>query len=623
MPRPAELCRQWLKVAAVNSGVSATEKTPALPLMAVCGIVLLVYLPVLSAGALCWNDGQYVFQNLLTQNPSLRSAWCFLSEILDPSTVRGYYQPLTMISLMLDCAVGGRAGHLAPFHATSLALHVSNTALLGMLLYLLFGRPWVAAAVAVLFGLHPMTVETVAWVSERKTVLAAFFGFWSLILYVLYTRHHTPRRYWGSLITYVLSVMSKPTGLMLPLAMLVMDYWPLRRLGWRSVREKAPFLVLMVVFGVIATVSQGRTYYIELPGQYDPLRIPLGFCHNVVFYLRHMLWPADLSPHHVFPEILSLANPALRAGVIGTGLLVPLVLLSVRWTRSILAGCLFFLVTILPTMQIVGYSVYIASDKYAYLPAAGLLMTLGSFLVWLGGEIPRASLRAGGLLAVLLLGVTVAEAACTRRYVRIWHDGESLYSHMLKVTPDDASLHCRLGEVLEAMGKLDPATAHFETALRLTPRSHLCQHGLGMNLVRCGRIREGLAHLREAARLGPGDIRVLRDVGWLLATHPDPNVRAPEEALTFTQRAAQLTNHRSTGILDALAAAWAANGQFDQAVSAARKALWVASHTREKKLAREVAQRLELYRDRKLYCEDPVQRFQIERRAGRDDDSPL
>jgi len=621
MLRPAGLGRQWLRTAGAASGVYATEKAAVvILLLAVCGVVLLAYLPVLSAGALCWNDGQYVFQNLLVQNPSLGSARHFLSEVLEPSTVRGYYQPLTMISLMIDYALGGRRDNLVPFHGTSLFLHVCNTGLVAVLLYLLFGRPLIAAAVALLFGLHPMTVETVAWVSERKTVLATFFGFGSLILYVLYTRHKTRRLCLGCLLAYVLSVMSKPTGLMLPLGMLVMDYWPLKRLTRRSLGEKVPFFILMVIFGVIATVSQGRAYYIELPGQYDPLRIPFAFCHNIVFYLRHMVWPVDLSPHHIFPETLSLANPALRAGVIGTAILVPLVLLSVRWTRSLLAGGLFFLVTILPTMQIVGYSVYIASDKYAYLPSAGLLMTLGSFLVWLGRKMPRQSILAGGLLATLLLGVTAAEATCTRRYIRVWHDGESLYSHMLAITPDDASLYCRWGGVLEFKGKLDQAAVHLETALRLAPSSSLYQHGLGMNLVRRGRTREALAHLREAARLGPGDIRVLRDLGWLLATHPDPNVRDPEEALTLAQRASQLTNHRSTGTLDALAAAWAANGQFDEAVSAAEKALWVASHTREKELAGRVTERLRSYRDRKPYTEDPVEQFRKEIRTGADAD---
>ena len=149
-------------------------------IIVVCVIVGTAHWPALSAEALSFDDGQYLTENFLVQNPGLASTWRFLSEVLNPSTVNGYYQPLTMISLMIDYAIGGRQDNLLPFHCTSLILHIANTALIIVLLYLLFGYIWVAVGVGLIFGLHPLTVEPIPWVGERKTLLAAFLrsGAW-------------------------------------------------------------------------------------------------------------------------------------------------------------------------------------------------------------------------------------------------------------------------------------------------------------------------------------------------------------------------------------------------------------------------------------------------------------
>ena len=154
-------------------------------IIVVCLAVAAVYRPAISAKALCFDDYRYFVDNPLVRNPSLESAWKFLSEVLRPSTVGGYYQPLTMISLMLDYALVGPTDDISQFHRTSLALHVANTALIIVLLYLLFDRAWIAAAVGLLFGMHPLTVEPIPWIGERKTLLAAFFALWSLVFLLL------------------------------------------------------------------------------------------------------------------------------------------------------------------------------------------------------------------------------------------------------------------------------------------------------------------------------------------------------------------------------------------------------------------------------------------------------
>ena len=308
----------------------------------ICTVVLMVHWPVLSAQALSFDDDMYLTENLLVQNPGWASTEQFLTEVLEPSTVGGYYQPLTMISLMLDYTMGGHSDNLMPFHCTSLALHIVNTALVIVLLYLLFGRAWVAAGVGLLFGLHPMTVETVAWVGERKTLLAAFFALWSLILYVRFTRKSNWSLYFGSMVMYVLALMSKPTSTPLPVLMLLMDYWPLERWKRRGFWEKLPFFIIGGIFAIITYVSQSRTAFAVLPDKYCTEHIGLVLCHNIIFYLYKIIWPVNLSSHYAFPEPLALSDPMVLIGVIGTCILIPLLLISLRWTRGILIGWLFF-----------------------------------------------------------------------------------------------------------------------------------------------------------------------------------------------------------------------------------------------------------------------------------------
>ena len=189
----------------------------------VCGIVFAVHKPALSARAVSFDDEQYLFENHLVQNPSFKSAGRFLSEVLRPSTVRGYYQPLTMISLMLDYAMGGRADNLMPFRLTSLALHTANTILIILLLYQLFDNMWAAAATGLLFGLHPMTVESIPWLAERKTLLAVFFALWSLIFYIRFSRSRGRRNYGFCMMFFILALLSKQNTTRLPILMLLLD----------------------------------------------------------------------------------------------------------------------------------------------------------------------------------------------------------------------------------------------------------------------------------------------------------------------------------------------------------------------------------------------------------------
>ena len=442
---------------------------PALLGLIVVGVTLFAHWPALSARAITIDDQEYLTDNPLVQHPSWASAGRFLGEVLQPSTVSGYYQPLAMISLMLDYAAAGRTDNLRPFHRTSLILHAANTVLVIVLLYMLFGQPWIAAMVGLLFGVHPMTVETIPWIGERKTLLAAFFTLWCLIVYVRYARRPSWKLYATCLVLYVLALMSKPTAVPIPVVLLTLDYWPLRRLSRPAVIEKIPLLLIAGVSAIITVISQ---HHLELSAMnsFSAGQTFLLMCHNLVFYPRNMIWPIHLSSFYAFPENIGLSSGMLLAGVIVNAAILSLLAISLRWTRAVLAGWLCYFLLLLPTLLNKNYSPSIAWNKYAYLPAVGLLLVLGWLLerVWSSRTQARRIPHHLGVVAVVavLAGLLVTG---TRHYLAHWQTTEKLCDYMLALAPNSYQLYNDLGNVYNDNGDYDRAIQACTRAIELKP----------------------------------------------------------------------------------------------------------------------------------------------------------
>lgn len=477
---------------------------PAVLILLVTAAVIIAHWPALSAQALSFDDNQYLTENYLVQNPGWGSAKRFLLEILEPSTVQGYYQPLAMISLMADCAAGGTADNLMPFHRTSLLLHAANTGLVIILIYMLFGQPVIAAMLGLLFGLHPMTVETIAWVGERKTLLAAFFCLCCLISYVRYARSGSWKWYVTVAVLYVLALMSKPTSTPLPVLLLLLDYWPLNRLSRRSVLEKVPLLVIGVISSVITVVSQGRTASVTMPESKSLSESILILFHNIVFYPYKMLFPLNLSSHYPVPNPVSIAEPMVFLGVVGSCILAVVLLLSLRRSRCLLAGWLFFFVAIFPTMGVIGFTNVIASDKFAYLPCVGLLLPVGYFLsrVWAVSSL-SVSVNKRAVICMTVCVLAVSEAFATRGYLHHWQNSETLLRRMLTLSPQADSLHNGLGLLLFNEGKTDEAVKCYRQALKLNSNNAETHNNLGIALAANGKADEAVAHYEKARQLRP------------------------------------------------------------------------------------------------------------------------
>lgn len=537
-------------------------------LIIVACVVLVVYWPVLSARSVSVDDDQYLVGNALVQSPSWNSAKQFLTEVLKPSTVGGYYQPLAMISLMVDCAFGASVDNLRPFHRTSPAFHLANTVLVSMLLYFLFGQMWVAIGVGLLFGLHPMTVETIAWVSERKTLVAAFFAFLSLNLYVYYVRKGGWKFYIGCMAMYILALMSKPTSTPLPMMMFLMDYWPLKRLNRQAVLEKIPFFVVGTISAIITYISQSRSASVGLPAEYGPEHIPLMVCHNIVFYPYKIFWPARLSSHYPFPWPMTLAQPMVAAGIIGTCILIPLLIISLRWTRAALTGWLIFFVGLLPTMQIIGFSNVIASDKFAYLPSVGVLMILAAFAAWFYVTNKTLIRRIVVIIVVLICG---AEAAATRQYLAHWRDTLSITQYMLEQIPEVPQVLNLRGYAFQKEGRLDEAIEYYRRAMEKAPNFVDARNNLALVLKLQGKLDEAVDYYRQALQIEPKNADVHYNLGNALQS-----LGKLDEAISHYYQVLKTKPQHTYTHLN-LANALSTQGKFDEALSHYRQVLKVKS----------------------------------------------
>lgn len=437
-------------------------KSAAVLTLLVAAAVAVTDWPVLDCRAKCLDHDLYVTDNHLVLNPGLDSAIRFFSEVQKPSTVGGYYQPLTMISLMGDVRLGAGPDNFRPFHRTNLILHVANAVLIVLILYRLFGHAAAAAAAGLLFGLHPITVEPLAWIVERKTMLSSFFALLALLLYLRFAKAGCGigqggacRRPWGlyaaSLFAFILSLLSKPTTTPLPIILLILNAWPLKRIsksaGLRQALETLPYFLIAFISAFVSYISQANAASVEALGKtHNPLLI---LCYNVFFYARGMATAMSLTPYNPFPEPMTLANGQILLAVLVTAAMAAAVLISLRFTPAIAAGAAVFMAALLPATGLAGqFTKVVASDKYAYFPALGVLI----ILCWaLRKTIDSIKTHPAALAfpGMMLLGIAALEAHGARTQLGFWKDSEALARRMTALAPGGPVGHYELGNALK------------------------------------------------------------------------------------------------------------------------------------------------------------------------------
>ncbi|MFO1477011.1 MAG: tetratricopeptide repeat protein [Verrucomicrobiota bacterium] len=460
-------------------------------------LVLAVFWPALDNGFINYDDPYYV-----TENPQVHGGltWPNVAWAFTTTTIANWH-PLTWLSHMLDCELyGPRAGG---HHLTSLLFHAANTGLLFLVLRRLTGATWRSWAVAVLFGIHPLRVESVAWISERKDVLSTFFGLLAIWAYAagnLKSQISNLKFIGLSAFLYTLSLMSKPMLVTLPFLLLLLDFWPLER--WpgtrlrRLILEKIPFFALAVASSVITLWAQREgNALVSLPARPLGLRFE-NAALSYVGYLGKLFWPDPLA---VFYPETDVARP-LAAGLAALFLAIVTALCVVFWRRRYLpVGWFWYLGTLVPVIGIVAVGGQSMADRYTYFPCIGVLV----LVVWAAADVARSRLAAGAGSGVLLVPVLALLAITTRNYLACWVDSETLFRHVTAVTRDNYAAHANLGNLLVTQGRIDEAIVEFKESLRLRPGAADTHSNFGAALGTQGRLQEALQEFDRALELDP------------------------------------------------------------------------------------------------------------------------
>ena len=460
---------------------------------------LLVYLPVTRSGFLQYDDDDYVTSNYVVQNGLSFAGiqWAF-------TTVHASnWHPLTWLSHMTDCELFGL--NPTAHHFVNVLFHAANAALLFGLLLRLTNALWPAAFAAALFAWHPLHVESVAWIAERKDVLSTFFALLALLSYTRYAQKNCRRSFWVALIYFALGLMAKPMLVTLPFVLLLLDYWPLRRIpvfktpaARRLLLEKWPFFLLAILSCLVTFLAQRSTAVASLE------LVPLGFrLENLpvayVVYLSKIFWPANLAVIYPLPTNFQLPPMTVALALAVLIFISAAVWLGRQRAPYLPVGWLWFLGTLVPVIGLVQVGAQALADRYTYLPAIGLFIMAAFGARDLAGRLPLPKMVVGGSAALIL----AACVAVTENQLRYWRDGESLFRHALAVTRDNYIAHINLGVALELAGKLDEAIAENRAAEVLAPNRYQIHNNLGNCLDHLGKPVEALAEYREAIRLNP------------------------------------------------------------------------------------------------------------------------
>ncbi|MGA2176270.1 MAG: tetratricopeptide repeat protein [Verrucomicrobiota bacterium] len=526
--------------------------------------VLAVYWPALGCGFLYYDDPDYVALNTHVQQgfdwPGIR--WAFTT---------GYasnWHPVTWLSHILDFQLYG--SHPAGHHLTSVLLHAANSVLLFLLLRRLTGAPWRSAFVAALFALHPLRVESVAWVSERKDVLSAFFGLLAVWAYVRYVEEFKAQTskfklfYAAALVLFALGLMAKPILVTLPFVLLLLDYWPLGRfpLGRRLILEKVPFMVLTIGSCVVTYLVQQRGGAVlslaKLPLAARLENMPVAYAR----YLGKTFWPGGLAVFYPFPQHW----PVLE--VAGATVLLLLVTAGVVWQgrhRPFLpVGWFWFLGMLVPVIGLVQVGEQSCADRNTYLALIGVLIMVS----WGMGDLAR---RPGQRVAAVCAGglAVMACAALTPRQVRYWKTTETLFSHALAVTSNNYLAHYNLGCALTYEGNLPAALQCFEEAVRENPRYWLAENDLGFLLLQQGRTAEAIGHFQQVIASQPLFAKAHFNLGRAFLTNqqPDDALRCLRRAVALDPKEADFGFSLGEALLDR-GQAGEAQGCFEKALEA-------------------------------------------------------
>ncbi|HET9824797.1 MAG TPA: tetratricopeptide repeat protein [Chitinophagaceae bacterium] len=512
------------KVQARKTGLKKNVIVPKWVFPIILIVTVLAFLPALRAGFVNWDDPDYVGENNMLIRDLSR-----LPELLTTS-VQGNHHPLTMLSLAINYAISGE--NAWSYHLLNLVLHLINCLLVFRLAFLLSNKNTIIAfTTAILFGIHPMHVESVAWISERKDVLYGLFFIAGLISYTNYADSGSKNQYILTVLFCILSLLSKPAAVIFPVALFCIDLLRKRKLNVKLIAEKIPFFIFALIVGLLTVFAQkqvgamGDTY---VPAFSEGTLILFGF-YGIMMYLIKMVVPFNLSPFYPFPPINEKLSAAYYISPFFFVALAIIFFLTWKKNRSIAFGILFYLVNLLLVLQVFSVGSAVMADRYTYIPYFGIFFAVG----WLIDRYAKGNIaKAMYIIAPLALFFGIL----TFQQSKIWLNGETMWKQAIKVAPssrgysalgvlarkahkNDLALHyynealkinmidnesyTDRGNIYFDQGKLDSAYADYTKALALKPDYYPAMDNMGAQFAVKGNYDSALFYLNKALVLKP------------------------------------------------------------------------------------------------------------------------
>ena len=615
------------------------------------GITLALYWPSAHFALIYFDDPIFV-----TDTPEINSGLNWHSLVFAfTHLLAANWHPITNLTFLLTHQFAAPNPGLE--HLVNTGFHAANAALLFLLLFHLTGATWRSAVAAAIFAWHPLRVESVAWIAERKDVVSLFFFLLTLLAYAKYAEKlkmpggGAKKFFYLSLMLFALGLMSKSMLVTTPFVLLLLDIWPLQRLelpappnpseaivsAWRRLAwEKWPFFGLTILFSSLTYLSQRHGALVTL----DRLDSTTRAANIVASYLRYlgkMFWPQDLAvlyplPHNENSYLAFWPGWQLLAGAAALILISVLCLRLARTRPYLLAGWFWFLGTLLPVIGLVQVGGQGMADRYTYLPMIGPVIAL----VWLVADLAIAARQKMVLIPVSVL-VLAACVWCTHRQLKYWHDTIGLFSHTIAVTGDNALaelilgdgydhagftstalVHYRVAESLAPDNKQsyqeiarvllekrdwEDAAAYYRTVLTFDPNETTAYLGLVKALLPLGQTADVIDTLKKAAAVSPDSPAILNNLAWMLATSSEADLRDGNLAVQLAERACQLTHRQQTLMMGTLAAAYAEAGRFPEAIATATEACERARKNGESKTWQRNQELLVLYQKGQPYHE--------------------
>lgn len=535
-------------------------------------ITLSVYMQVGNHPFQIIDDAGYI-----TENPHVAPGitinnivWAFSSVHLSN------WHPITWLSHMADAQLYGMnpRGH----HLTSVAIHTLNTLLLFYLLLRLTSAQWQSFFVAVLFSTHPLHVESVAWVAERKDVLSMFFMLITLHLYSEYVMKQKNVHYFLALFFFILGLMAKPMLVTLPIVMLLLDIWPLERYRHKGIhrvhqisctvnvliKEKIPFIFFALLSCFITIYAQHKGGSVSSLAQIPfHLRIENALIAYIT-YIGKTFWPHDLAILYPFPSTIPIWQSTISLSVLF--FLSVAAIWSVRSYPYVAVGWFWFIITLVPVIGLVQVGTQSMADRYTYLPLIGIFI----IIAWGGSDLTKGMRHRQGILAMLTVTITFVSATLAWYQLGYWQDNISLYRHAIKITTGNNSLvHSSLADALMLRDKenTNEAILEYRVALRLNPNNWAAHCNLGIALIDKGAIDEAILEYKEALRIVPNNMDVHYNLGR--AFNDKGNF---DDAIQHYQKALQI-NPSHVKSYNSLGVAYSSKGMRDEAIQKYYEAL--------------------------------------------------